>query len=62
MTEDEATKKICPLSMEPGKRQVNCHSSGCMLWRWENIHEKKDGYCGLAPLEINCNVRTTKCK
>ena len=56
MTKEEAKKKICPLSFT-GRGPAHCWRDTCMLWRWENIHEKKDGYCGLAPLEINCNVR-----
>ena len=53
MTEKEAKKKVCPhkiVAWAVYKCDVNCHASGCMMWREyrpSNSLGKRDGYCGL---------------
>jgi hypothetical protein len=50
MTQDEAGKRYCPISMADGRSY--CEGSGCMGWRWlpnqRDVYTAK-GFCGMAP-------------
>jgi hypothetical protein len=52
MTQDEASKRYCPISMADNKSR--CEASGCHAWRWrsrtgEPQHDARiaTGYCGM---------------
>ena len=55
MTEEEAKKKICPMSMN-GDQYMRCIASRCMAWRWEQTaieyEDPTRGFCGLAGKDI----------
>ena len=60
ISQDEAGRRFCPLSMNSETGPSHCHGSACMAWRWHSIrdaeghrntqHDAREatGYCGVA--------------
>lgn len=52
ITEEEAKKRVCPLSRDEYGSWKHCLGSGCMAWRWVGKGEGPDadkGFCGMSP-------------
>lgn len=58
MTEEEAQKKFCPLTMS-AEQPRSCLGSMCMGWRWDEYEDlgmfkagkPLGGNCGMVPIE-----------
>ena len=65
MTEDEAKKKFCPMSLQPivGENgyvelsPTECLGSACMAWRWDNhVDEKGVRYSTPSATDGHCGM------
>ena len=59
VSEDEAKRFWCPMvknrgtENEPVTKENVCLGSGCMMWRYVDLSECYDGYCGLVKYELD---------